>query len=213
MNKAASTLSLLLLWVLAAGCESQGTPVRVHRKVFEVSTPVLRLHLPDDKAARLPGSAYSVSIMTPNDLNGMLRYDGEKPRLLAESTRIVNDWPAATDTWVYSPSYAAVGSDTIYSGGGVGSLGVRERGRRLEVRLDYIVDHRGSRGQKLVESKLFYEQRYPEDGVLLFHAPSGAATGSGRHHVIAFEITRNNATFGPGAPDSRRQPPQILGYR
>jgi len=213
MKKAAPIILLPLLWVLGAGCESQGTPVRVQRKVFEVSTSVLRLHMPDDYARKLPESAYSLSVVTPNDLNAMLRYNGAKPRLLAESTRVINDWPAATDTWVYSPSLVGVTADSMYGGGGAGSMGARDRSGRLEVRFDYIVDHRGPQGQKLVESRIFYESRYPENRVLLFHAPVSGSGPDARRHVIAFEITRDNSLSQFGASGSRDQPPDVLAYR
>jgi len=103
--------------------------------------------------------------------------------------------------------------DGFYTGGGAGSLGVRERGGHLEVRLDYIIDHRGPRGQKLIESKLFYEYRYPEGEVLLFHAPSHASGGIARQHVIAFEITRDNPLASFDQADRHGQPSDILGYR
>ena len=213
MNKAATVMSLLSLWVLATGCGSQSTKARVHLRVFEVPTQVLRLHTSDEKPHKVADSDYALSIVNPNDLNAMLRSKGSMSRLLADSTRVINDWPAATDTWVYSPSYAGVGPDGFYTGGGAGSLGVRERGGHLEVRLDYIVDHRGPRGQKLIESKLFYEYRYPEGQVLLFHAPSHAPDGILRQHVIAFEITRDNPMGAFGQSDRPGQPQDILGYR
>jgi hypothetical protein len=213
MNRATPTISLLLLWVLAAGCASQATKARVHLRVFEVPTQVLRLHTPEQNPSRVSGSDYLLSVVTPNDLNAMLRSKGAKSRLLADSTRVINDWPAVADTWVYSPSYADIGPGAICTGGGAGSLGVRERGGHLEVRLDYLVDHRGPQGQKLIASKIFYEYRYPEGRVLLFHTPSNAPDGSSRHHVIAFEITRDNPLPLYGAPDPKRQPPDILAYR
>ncbi len=213
MNKAAAVMSLLSLWVLAAGCGGQSTKAQVHLTVFEVPTQVLRLHTSDEKPYKVADSDYVLSIVNPNDLNAMLRSKGPHLRLLTDSTRMIDDWPAVTDTWVYSPSYAGGGPDGFYTGGGAGSLGVRERGGRLEVRFDYIVDHRGPRGQKLIESKLFYECRYPEGRVLLFHAPSKVADGIARQHVIAFEIARDNPMSSFGQTDRQGQPSGILGYR
>ncbi len=213
MNKAASTISLVLLWVLAAGCESQGTKARVHLRVFEVPTQVLRLHMSDRSPRKLSDSAYFVSVVTRGDLDAMLQSPGASPRMLAESTRVINDWPALADTWVYSPAYAGMRLDTICSGGGVGYLGVREQGGHLEVHLDYLVNHRGPQGQKLVESKIFYEYRYPEGQVLLFHAPANDSGQAPQQHVIAFEVTRENGTPLNGTPASNRQPPDVLAYR
>ncbi len=213
MNKAVAVMSLLSLWVLAAGCGSQSTKARVHLRVFEVPTQVLRLHTADEKPRKVADSAYALSIVNPNDLNAMLRSQASQSRLLTDSTRVIDDWPAVADTWVYSPSYASVGLDGSYSGGGCGSLGVREWGGHLEVRLDYLVDHRGPQGQKLIESKLFYEYRYPEGQVLLFHAPSPAPGGIARQHVIAFEVTRDNPLGVLGPTDRQGQPSDILGYR
>jgi hypothetical protein len=215
MNKAAPTISLLLLWVLAAGCESQGTKARVHLRVFEVSTQALRLHTAGQNSRKLSDSAYSVSVVTPNELNAMLRSGGAKQRLLTERTRVINDWPAIADTWVYSPSYAGMEQDSICSGGGggVGSVGVRERGRNLEVRLDYIVNHTGPHGQRLVESKIFYEHSYPEGQVLLFHTPSSTSGGNPRLHVIAFEVTRENQRPANGTLFSGTRPSDVLAYR
>jgi hypothetical protein len=213
MNKAAAVMSLLSLWVLAAGCENQSTRARVHLRVFEVPTQVLRLHTSGEKPCKVADSQYVLSVVNANDLNAMLRLPGSDSHLLTDSTRVIDDWPAVADTWVYSPSYIGGRPDGFYTGGGVGSLGVRQRGGHLEVRLDYLVNHRGPRGQKLIESKLFYEYRYPEGQVLVFHAPSHAPDGIARQHVIAFEITRDNplAAFGP--TDRQEQPSDILGYR
>ncbi len=213
MNKAVAVMSLLSLWVLAAGCGSQSTKARVHLRVFEVPTQVLRLHTGDEKPYKVADSKYALSIVNPNDLNAMLRSPASNSHLLAENTRVIDYWPAVTDTWVYSPSYAGGGPEGFYTGGGVGSLGVREWAGHLEVRLDYLVDHRGPQGQKLIESKLFYEHRYPEGQVLLFHAPSRAPDGIARQHVIAFEVTRDNPLGAFGQTDRQGQPSDILGYR
>jgi hypothetical protein len=215
MSKAAAVMSLLSLWVLAAGCESQPTKARVHLRVFEVPTQVLRLHMSDRNPQKLPDSAYYVSVISPNDLNAMLRSPGASPRMLTESTRIINDWPAVADTWVYSPTYAGMRLDTICTGGGAGYLGVREQFGQLEVHLDYLVNHRGPQGQKLVESKIFYEHPYPEGQVLLFHAPANISAQAPLQHVIAFEITRESENAAPlyGTPATYRQPPDVLAYR
>ena len=213
MKKAASTSSLLLLWVLATGCQSQSTQARVHLRVFEVPTQALQLHVSERNPHKLSDSAYYVSVVTPSDLDILLQSSGSKQPLLTERTRVINGWPAIADTWVYSPSYAGMGQDSICTGGGVGSLGVRQHGGNLEVRLDYMVDHRGPQGQKLIESKLFYDHDYPKGRVLLFHTPAHEPDGSSRQHIIAFEITRENerSTFEAAKP--RHQPPEILAYR
>ena len=211
MKKAASVTALLLLWVLATGCESQGTPARVHLRVFEVPMQVLRLQTSEQNPYKLADSAYSVSTVTPGRLNSMLRSPTTESRVLADTTRVVNDWPAATDTWVYSPRYDRIGPESMYSGGGAGSLGVRERGGHLELRLDYIVNHRGPQGERLVESKIFYEYRYPEGQVLLFHTPVDTSGGNPRLHVIAFEVTRNGSSSE--SSDSTKLPADILAYR
>jgi hypothetical protein len=213
MKKAAAIMSLLSLWVLAAGCESQATKARVHLRVFEVPTQVLRLHMSDQNPRKLSDSAYFVSVVTTNDLNAILRSPGSAPRLLTESTRIINDWPAVADTWVYSPVYPGMRLDTICTGGGVGYLGVREQFGQLQVHLDYMVNHRGPRGEKLVESQIFYEHNYPEGQVLLFHAPASAADGAPQQHVIAFEVTRENAAPLNGTPAGNQQPWDVLAYR
>ena len=213
MKKVAAVMSLLSLWVLATGCESQGTQARVHLRVFEVPTQVLRLHLSERSPRKLSDSAYFVSVVTPNDLDAMLRSPGANPRLLTESTRVINDWPAVADTWVYSPVYPGMRLDTICTGGGAGYLGVREQSGHLQVHLDYMVNHRGPQGQKLVESKIFYEYRFPEGQVLLFHTSANAANEAPQQHVIAFEVTRENPAPLYGAPASNEQPSNVLGYR
>ena len=38
----------------------------------------------------------------------MLRATGTNQRLLTERTRVINDWPAVADTWVYAPGYAGM---------------------------------------------------------------------------------------------------------
>ena len=210
-------VSLVLAGALAAGCQSQGTEARVHVRVFEVPAQVLRLHTADRKPHKLADSAYVLSIVTPNELDAMLGAPGTTQRLLTERTRVINDWPAVADTWVYAPGYAAMTpnsmSSTSGSGGGVGSLGVRERGHNLEVRLDYMISHNSAQGQRLVDSQIFYEHSYPEGRVLLFHTPSDEGDGRFERHVIAFEITRDDRRSLFGAPDAGRQTPEVLAYR
>jgi hypothetical protein len=182
-------------------------------QVFEVPTQVLRLHMSEPKLYKLADSVYSLSIVTPHELNAMLTSKAAPPRLLADNTRVVNDWPAKTDSWVYSPGYAGWGPDYISTGGAVGSLGVRESGGQLELRLDYLVNHSGPRGQRLIDSKIFYEYRYPEGRVLLFHAPTSAAHEISRLHVVAVEVTREHPINFLATPGSGRQPADILAYR
>lgn len=213
MKKPAPIVSLVLLWVLAAGCGSQATKARVHLRVFEVPTQILRLHMSDRNPQKLADSAYYVSVVTRRNLDDMLRSPGASPRLLAESTRVINDWPEVADTWVYAPAYAGMRLDTICSGGGVGYLGVREQFGQLQVHLDYMVNHRGPQGQKRVESKIFYEHSYPEGQVLLFHAPANAPQEAPQQHVIAFEVTRESTAPLNGTPASHGQPPDVLAYR
>jgi hypothetical protein len=217
MKKAAGIGLLLVLWVLAAGCRSEGTEARVHLRVFEVPTQVLRLHTADQRPQRLSNSAYVLSVVTPNELDAMLRTSGTNQRLLTERTRVISDWPAMADTWVYASGYAGRApngtNNHTGSGGGVGSLGVRERGRNLEVRLDYMVSHNNSQGQRLIDSQIFYEHSYPEGQVLLFHTPTNEGDGSSGQHVIAFEITRDDHMPAFGATNSGRQTPEVLAYR
>jgi hypothetical protein len=214
MKKAALTTSLVLLWVLAAGCESQATQARVHLRVFEVPTQVLRLHLSDRSPRKLSDSDYYVSVVTRRDLDAMLQSPGADSRLLADNTRIIDDWrPAVPDTWVYSSTYAGIRLDSICTGGGVGYLGVGDQGGQLLIHVDYLINHRGPQGQKLVESKISYEDPYPEGRVLLFHAPANAPNEAPQQHVIAFEVTRENPAPLAGTPASTVQPSEVLGYR
>jgi len=208
MNKAALTISLVLLWVLAAGCESQATPARVHLRVFEVPTQVLRLHTSDRSSRKLSDSAYYVSVVTPRDLDDMLLSPGVNSRMLTDSTRIIDDWrPAIPDSWVYSPTSAGIRLDSLYTGGGVGYLGVGDQGGQLLIHLDYLVNHRGPQGQRLIESNISYEYPYPEGQVLLFYAPTNAPGEAAQQHVIAFEVTREDA------PPSNGQSLDVLAYR
>ena len=199
MNQAASTILLVLLWVLAAGCESQGTKARVHLRVFEVPTQVLRMHTADQNPHRLSDSAYSVSVVSPNALQAMLRPEKAGTRLLTDTTHVINNWPWVTDAWVYSPTYVFSATGGTGAGSGAGSIGVREQGGRLEAQFDYIVNHRSPLGEKLIESKIFYRHNYREGQVLLFHTPADTSGEGPWQHVIAFEITR--------------QPPDVLAFR
>ena len=209
MNKAALTVSFVLLWVLAAGCQSQATRARVHLRVFEVPTQVLRLHMDDRYSRKLSDSAYYVSVVTPRDLEAMLQSPGANSRMLTDSTRIIDDWrPAIPDTWVYSPTAAGVRLDSLDTGGGVGYLGVGDQGGQLLIHLDYLVNHRGPQGQRLIESNIWYEYPYPEGQVLLFYAPTNAAGQAPHQHVIAFEVTREEAAL-----PSDGQTPDVLAYR
>jgi hypothetical protein len=208
MNKPALTISLVLLWVLASGCESQATRARVHLRVFEVPTQVLRLHTSDRSSRKLSDSAYYVSVVTPRDLDDMLLSPGASSHVLTDSTRIIDDWrPAIPDSWVYSPTSAGIRLDSLYNGGGVGYLGVGDQGGQLLIHLDYLVNHRGPQGQRLIESNISYEYPYPEGQVLLFYAPTNAAGEAAQQHVIAFEVTREDA-----AP-SNGQSLDVLAYR
>lgn len=194
MNRAASTIALLLLWVLATGCSSERTEARIRVRAFEIPTDILRQHTAQGQLYKLSESAYSLSVVTKNELNALLSREDVRARLLADSTRVIDDWPGETDTWVYSPTFGEVGPDAFRTGGGVGFLGVRDRDGRLEVRIDYLIDHRGPQGQKLIESKIFYDYYYPEGKVLLFHTPSSASDRRPRHHVVAFEAAREDRT-------------------
>ena len=199
MNRAASTISLLLLWVLATGCSSQRTEARIRVRAFEIPTDILRQHTSEGRLYKLSESAYSLSVVTRNELNAMLSREDARPYLLADSTRFIDDWPGETDTWLYSPALGGGGQDALRTGGGVGFLGARDRAGRLEVHIDYLIDHRGPQGQKLIESKIFYEYYYPEGKVLLFHTPSSASDRRPRHHVVAVEAAREDRTSAYGA--------------
>jgi hypothetical protein len=206
MTKTVTIVSLVLLWVLAAGCGSRPTRAQVHLKVFEVPTHVLRQNTLERRLYKVPGSAYSLSVVTPEELEAMLGRWNARTRLLAESTRIIEDWPGMAYTWVYSAGGPVIRPDAICSGGGAGTVGVRERDGRLEVRIESLVDHRGPQGQKLVESEIFYEHLYPEGRILLFHTPSNASGLSSQHHVIAFEAIAGDRMDVYGALYSRREP-------
>jgi hypothetical protein len=202
MKKAASVVSLLALWVLATGCESQkSTRAQVHLRVFEMPTQVLQQNTADQNPRRLSNSVYSVSVVSAGQLEAMLQSNGAPSRMLTDSTRVVSNWPWETDTWVYSPMYTVTEPGAICAGSGVGALGVREQGGHLQVHFDYMVNHGGSQGQKLIESKISYDYNYSEGQVLLFHAPANGTGERPRHHVIAFEISRADRT------------PDVLAYR
>jgi hypothetical protein len=76
-----------------------------------------------------------------------------------------------------------------------------------------MVNHRGPQGQNLIESKIFYEYRFPEGQVLLFHGPANAPDEAPQQHVIAFEVTRENTKSLNDTPPSTLQPSGVLGYR
>jgi hypothetical protein len=201
MKKAAGVIALMLLWVLGAGCASQATKARVRMRVFDMPTQALRRGLPDQKPHRLADSAYCVSVVSPDQLNAMLLSNNPRPWTLADRTRVINDWPSTTDTWAYAPNQEAVRAGALYTGGGVGALGVGTHGQHLTVHVDYMVSHRSPRGEQLVDSQFYYENDYPEGQVLLFYTPSDTSGAGARYQVIAFEFTR-----APQASD-------ILAYR
>ncbi len=201
MKKAAGVVALTLLWVFGAGCASQATKARVRMRVFDMPTQILRRGLPDQKPRKMADSSYCVSVVSPDQLNAMLLSNDARLWILADRSRVINDWPSTTDSWAYAPDQEAVRAGALYSGGGVGALGVGAHGRHLSVHVDYMMSHRSPRGEQLVDSKLYYEADHPDGQVLLFYTPSDTSGAGARYQVIAFEIAR-----APQASD-------VLAYR
>ena len=147
MNKAASMISLVLLWVLAAGCESQGTKARVHLRVFEVPTQVLRLHMSDRSPRKLSDSAYSVSVVTPRDLDAMLRSPGRQP---ASARRKHAGHQRLAGTGGHVGLFARLCRDEaghdLQLAAASATSACETKADNLEVHLDYMVNHRGPQG-------------------------------------------------------------------
>ena len=186
----------ITLAVLGAGCQGQSQRVqaRIELKVFDLPTHILREYTLGKKMWTLRDSSYSLNTITPRELSSMLSRPDANVRVLYEKERSINDWPRITDSWSYSRARNDSAILSTTSGGGAGCLGVRKRDGGLELRIDYYVTHRGERGKKIIESQIFYEHVYPEDRVLLFHAPAGLSAQRPRHHVVAFKATREEVT-------------------
>jgi len=208
MKMIAWTIPLFFLGVLTMGCESEGqeTQARVRLQVFEIPSYVLQHYTQGQNLYELPESSYSLSIVTPDQVDAMLGDRDARPRMLAENNRVIDMWPRLADTWAYSRLFGGLGPEAYCSGGGAGFLGVRERDGQLEIRVEYIVSHSGPHGQKLIESEIFYEYFYPEGRVLLFHAPVGDSEQTQQKHVVALQAALERPVLTPGTAYSKGIP-------
>jgi hypothetical protein len=187
MKRTACITATVVLWVLGAGCQSRYQPAqaRIQITVFEAPAPVIRQYTLGTKMHQVPDSSYLVTVISREALQNILTPHGGAARLLYEDSRVVRDWPRATDSWSYCHPFGG-GPDGACSGGAAGFLGVRGGGNHLETRINYIVNHRGPNGRKAVESSLSFDSYFPLGRVLLFFAPSQL---SSRFHAIAFQAT------------------------
>src|SRR4030042_3824588 len=96
--------SILLLWVLGAGCQggSQPAQARIQVTVFEAPFRTVREFTLGSKIRRVPDSSYSVAVIRREQLERLLTRPDSAARVLYEDNRIVRDWPRATDSWSYS---------------------------------------------------------------------------------------------------------------
>ena len=122
-----------------------------------------------------------MSLIPQERLVALLDGAAEDPGLLADERRTINWWPNVAAGWGYARRSTA--------GGGQGSLGVRQKKGRRQVRIEFRVDHRvRSAGGQPVLSKILYEGTAPRDGALAFLVPFQRTDDPPRYLVIAFEI-------------------------
>ena len=215
MKKIGWTIPLFLLGALTAGCGSEGqeTQARVRLRVFEIPAYVLQHYTQGRNLYELPRSDYSLSIVTPDQVDAMLSDREAAPQMLAENNRVIDRWPRLADTWAYSRIFGGMGPEAYCSGGGAGFLGVRERDGQLEIRVEYLVNHSGPHGQKLIESEIFYEYFYPQGHVLLFHAPVGDSEQAQQKHIVALEAALERSARSSGISYSKDSPGNRVGFR
>jgi hypothetical protein len=172
----------------------QPAQARIRITAFEAPAQMVREFALGAKVRNLPNSAYSVAVITPRQLRRMLGRENRAARLLYEDDRVIRDWPRATDSWSYSYPFDDVELGGACSGGAAGFLGVRRRGGRLEMRISYIINHRGANGRKAVDSHIDFECEFPVGKVLLFFAPSHLSNLSPRIHAVAFQAVQEERT-------------------
>jgi hypothetical protein len=194
-------LTLLVVFaVLTAGCQNRYGPAaaRVEITVLEVPTQYLREYTLGKGTQEMADSSYSLTALRPEELDSLQTRPDANARLLHFRRREIDRWPRVTDNWSYTTGRDDGLGQSTSAGGGAGFLGVRERESQLEIRIDYLVTHRGVLGQRSVESKIFYEHFYPAGNVLVFHAPAGLLGRKPSHHIIAFHAVRTDVAPRPG---------------
>jgi hypothetical protein len=143
--------------------------------------------IPPELRETISDSVYSVSETDSDRLYVLLAHVADRPSLLAEKQRTISHWPKVADSWSYSRAYSDQDAYLTGSGGGTGYLGVRKKGAKHQIRIEYNVTHSiGTRNP--IRSDIFYEGPVPAGRTLFFFAPVERTDGSKVFHVIAFEI-------------------------
>ena len=167
-----------------AGCKlgsAQNTSAVIRYKVFETPATLVDRIVPAVNRTPIEGSTYLLAQGTQGDLtalqDGMLTDSG----LLVDRSRRIYFWPKEADGW----TYCRVDEKVVGGGGGAGSLGVRSKHGRHEIRVEYLVIHTINTREP-IQSKLTYEGAL-SNRVLIALMPFRRTDGEAVVHIIAFQ--------------------------
>jgi hypothetical protein len=167
-----------------AGCKlggGQNTSAVIRYKIFEAPATLVDRIVPAVNRAPIEGSTYLLAQGTQADLtalqDGMVTGSG----LLVDHSRRIYFWPKQADAWTYAWS----DEKSVGWGTGAGFLGVRSKGRRHEIRIEYRVGH-DINSREPIQSKLTYEGPL-SNSVLIALMPFQRTDGEAVVHVIAFQ--------------------------
>lgn len=167
-----------------AGCRlggGQNASAVIRYKVFEAPANLVDRIVPAVNRTPMEGSTYLLAQGTQADLtalqNGMLTDSS----LLVDHSRRIYFWPKEADTW----SYSRADGKLVGGGTGAGFLGVRSKGGRHEIRIEYRVGH-SINTREPIHSKLAYEGAL-SNSVMIALMPCPRTDGEAVVHIIAFQ--------------------------
>ena len=168
-----------------AGCQhriAHSASAVIRYRIFEAPAKLVDDVVPAENRTLLTGSSYTVARGSRADLSALLDGMLADSGLLADASRRISFWPKTADTC----SYTRADSKLLGAGGVAGFLGVRAKGSRHEIRIEYDVTHTINTREPIL-SKLAYEGAIPDNGVLIALGPFQRTDGAAVVHVIAFE--------------------------
>jgi hypothetical protein len=168
-----------------AGCQhriAHSASAVIRYRIFEAPAKLVDEVVPAENRTPLMGSAYTITHGSRADLSALLDGMFADSGLLADASRRISFWPKTADTWTYMRN----DSKLLGAGGASGYLGVRSKGRRHEIRIEYDVTHTIN-AREPIHSKLAYEGAMPDNGVLIALCPFQRTDGAAVVHIIAFE--------------------------
>ncbi len=168
-----------------AGCQhriAHSASAVIRYRIFEAPAKLVDDVVPAENRTPVMGSSYTVARGSRADLSALLDGMLADPGLLADACRWISLWPKTAD----GCTYTRADSKLPVAGGVAGYLGVRSKGNRHEVRIEYDVTHTIDTREPIL-SKLACEGAILDNDVLIALSPFQRTDGAAVVHVIAFE--------------------------